>query len=279
MDLRGGRERATLSEQMTKLQNSMQNRDRKRAQGRQQRKREHSDDSSGDEEGKGRTRRRAVEHGLLNLGTGALAEGAAHAGFSWRCELCQITLSSEASKHQHLQGAAHLKAEKRARAMEEAGRMDPVQQQKAQAALAMAGWTAGSQGSSEYVSKLVVKEVVKAVDHYGAEIKAKGLMPHCPDSGLVHRGAGYKVIQGKMSSHLGRPSGDKHRIAKTPAKPLNTGSNLPLQGSVAGECRLARTTLKPARCVRVRCLSAQCIILPGCRGFRDEWVWLNQAWR
>lgn len=28
--------------------------------------------------------------------------------------------------------------------MEEAGRMDPVQQQKAQAALAMAGWTAGS---------------------------------------------------------------------------------------------------------------------------------------
>lgn len=47
MDLRGGRERATLSEQMTKLQNSMQNRDRKRAQGRQQRKREHSDDSSG----------------------------------------------------------------------------------------------------------------------------------------------------------------------------------------------------------------------------------------
>jgi hypothetical protein len=109
MDLRSERDRASLTEQMSRLEKNIRGRDQKRQQGRERRKRANSDDE-GDEDDEARSRRekRGREHGFLNLGAGALADVVAPA-FSWRCELCQITLSSEGLRQQHLHGAAHLK--------------------------------------------------------------------------------------------------------------------------------------------------------------------------
>ena len=79
--------------------------------GRERRKREHSDEEQSDDDGEAKQRRKTGrEHGQLNFGAGALKEGLNLApSFSWRCELCQITVKSEALKHQHLEGAAHRK--------------------------------------------------------------------------------------------------------------------------------------------------------------------------
>jgi len=113
MDLRSERDRASLTEQMSRLEKNIRGRDVKRQQGRERRKRANSDDDEEDDpEARMRREKRGREHGFLNLGAGALADAVAPA-FTWHCDLCQITLSSEGLKHQHLHGAAHLKVRTR----------------------------------------------------------------------------------------------------------------------------------------------------------------------
>jgi hypothetical protein len=113
MDLRSERDRASLTEQMSRLEKNIRGRDVKRQQGRERRKRANSDDDEEDDaEARMRREKRGREHGFLNLGAGALADAVVPA-FTWHCELCQITLTSEGLKHQHLHGAAHLKVRSR----------------------------------------------------------------------------------------------------------------------------------------------------------------------
>lgn len=270
MDTRAEKDRSSLSEQMTRLRRQQDHNEDKR-QARMERRR--GSDSDGEGDGGGKKRRRGVggrETGQLNIGWGALNEGLMAPVFKWRCELCNITLGSEGLKHQHLTGAAHLKAEAKAAAKDQLRQRD---RSAANAALAMAGWTASSQNDAD-VPVFVPQEKPRQLDHYGNEIQAKALRPHVADTGLIHKGQDYKVIQNKMTNTLLRrppPATDapkiqpKKKSAPIPQQPRDRGINLdgwsaPLPSSFGAAVvddnlfglRKSHTTSIPAPCPPIR---------------------------